>query len=303
MPEMESQTQQDELLPRVTFVATAPTDESLIAAAKSGDHPAFLELWTRHSSRALKTAYRITGNRYDAEDAFQDTWMRAYMHLNAFDGRTQFSTWLGRIAINAAGRLGTAGQTIRLLHHPRRTRGRTGGRYRRLGPRRSAGHRHGQGQPLGPDTTCSQAHTSGIQENIPARQQIARGPALPQPSSQKQESKMDAYLARSAADVLLTVTRLTSGRCFLLVPPPAESTCHQPGDGRLPSTLKRATYDHQALFNSRRRAAGTNLGRVLARRIMGSTQTLWMEPLCLAVSVLHSTTKDGWKETEELPGS
>src|ERR1700733_12808410 len=102
MPEMESQTQQDELLPRVTFVATAPTDESLIAAAKSGDHPAFLELWTRHSSRALKTAYRITGNRYDAEDAFQDTWMRAYMHLNAFDGRAQFSTWLGRIAINSS---------------------------------------------------------------------------------------------------------------------------------------------------------------------------------------------------------
>ena len=102
MTEMESQMQQDELLPRVTFVATAPTDEILIAAAKSGDHPAFLELWTRHSSRAFKTAYRITGNRYDAEDAFQDTWMRAYMHLNTFDGRAQFSTWLCRIVINSS---------------------------------------------------------------------------------------------------------------------------------------------------------------------------------------------------------
>jgi RNA polymerase sigma-70 factor, ECF subfamily len=102
MTGMESQTQQDELLPRVTFVATAPTDEILIAAAKSGAHPAFLELWTRHSSRAFKTAYRITGNRYDAEDAFQDTWMRAYMHFNTFDGRAQFSTWLGRIAINSS---------------------------------------------------------------------------------------------------------------------------------------------------------------------------------------------------------
>jgi RNA polymerase sigma-70 factor (ECF subfamily) len=102
MTEMESQTQQDELIPRVTFVATTPTDEILIAAARSGDHPAFLELWTRHSSRAFKTAYRITGNRYDAEDAFQDTWMRAYMHLNTFDGRAQFSTWLARIAINSS---------------------------------------------------------------------------------------------------------------------------------------------------------------------------------------------------------
>jgi RNA polymerase sigma-70 factor (ECF subfamily) len=73
MTKMESQTQQDELLPSVTFVATASTDEVLVAAAKSGDHQAFFELWTRHSSRAFKTAYRITGNRYDAEDAFQNS--------------------------------------------------------------------------------------------------------------------------------------------------------------------------------------------------------------------------------------
>ena len=102
MTKMRSQTQQDELLPGVKFVAPAPTDEILVAAAKSGDRPAFLELWTRHSSRAFKTAYRITGNRYDAEDAFQDTWMRAYVHLNTFDGRARFSTWLTRIAINSS---------------------------------------------------------------------------------------------------------------------------------------------------------------------------------------------------------
>jgi RNA polymerase sigma-70 factor (ECF subfamily) len=84
------------------FVATAETDEVLIAAAKSGDRPAFLELWKRHSNRAYKTAYRITGNRCDAEDAFQDAWMKAYMHLKTFDGRAQFSTWLTRIAINSS---------------------------------------------------------------------------------------------------------------------------------------------------------------------------------------------------------
>jgi RNA polymerase sigma-70 factor (ECF subfamily) len=91
MTTMESQTQRDALLPSVKFVATAPTDEALIAAAKSGDHRAFLELWTRHSNRAFKTAYRITGNRYDAEDASQDTWMRAYTHLKTFDGRAHNS--------------------------------------------------------------------------------------------------------------------------------------------------------------------------------------------------------------------
>jgi RNA polymerase sigma-70 factor, ECF subfamily len=102
MTKMQWQTQQDELPASVKFVSPAPTDEVLVAAAKSGDSPAFLELWTRHSSSAFKTAYRITGNRYDAEDAFQDTWMRAYTHLNTFDGRARFSTWLTRIAINSS---------------------------------------------------------------------------------------------------------------------------------------------------------------------------------------------------------
>jgi len=66
----------------VKFVAPASTDEVFVAAAKLGDHQAFLELWTRHSSRVFKTTYRITGNREDAEDAIQDAWMKAYLHLN-----------------------------------------------------------------------------------------------------------------------------------------------------------------------------------------------------------------------------
>ena len=86
----------------VKLVAPAATDEVLVAAAKLGDHSAFWELWTRHSSRAFKTTRRITGNRDDAEDAIQDAWMKAYVHLNTFDGRAQFSTWLMRIAINSA---------------------------------------------------------------------------------------------------------------------------------------------------------------------------------------------------------
>jgi RNA polymerase sigma-70 factor (ECF subfamily) len=42
------------------------------------------------------------GNRDDAEDVIQDTWMKSYVHLNAFDGRAKFLTWLTRIAINSA---------------------------------------------------------------------------------------------------------------------------------------------------------------------------------------------------------
>jgi RNA polymerase sigma factor (sigma-70 family) len=84
------------------FVSPSTTDEALVAAAKSGNHPAFGELWTRYSNTAFKTVYRVTGNPDDAEDAIQDAWMKAYMHLNTFDGRAKFSTWLTRIAINSA---------------------------------------------------------------------------------------------------------------------------------------------------------------------------------------------------------
>jgi RNA polymerase sigma-70 factor (ECF subfamily) len=51
---------------------------------------------------AFKTAYRIMGNRDDAEDVIQEAWMKAYVHLNTFDGRAKFSTWLTRITINSA---------------------------------------------------------------------------------------------------------------------------------------------------------------------------------------------------------
>jgi RNA polymerase sigma-70 factor (ECF subfamily) len=80
----------------------AATDEVVVAAAKLGDCAAFAELWERHSSRAFTIAYRITKNQNDAEDVVQDAWMKAYVHLNTFDGRAKFSTWLTRIAINSA---------------------------------------------------------------------------------------------------------------------------------------------------------------------------------------------------------
>src|SRR5260370_31133558 len=87
---------------RIKIKCVVPADEDLVAAAKLGDHHAFAELWTRHSKIAFNMAYRITGNRDDAEDAIQDAWMKAYTHLNTFDGRAKFSTWLTRIAMNSA---------------------------------------------------------------------------------------------------------------------------------------------------------------------------------------------------------
>jgi RNA polymerase sigma factor (sigma-70 family) len=80
----------------------ATSEAILVDAAKSGNHAAFEELWARHSDTAFRSAYRILGNRDDAEDTLQDAWMKAFVHLKTFDGRSKFSTWLTRIAINSA---------------------------------------------------------------------------------------------------------------------------------------------------------------------------------------------------------
>jgi RNA polymerase sigma-70 factor (ECF subfamily) len=77
-------------------------DEFLVKAARSGEDWAFSELWHRHSKKIFNTMYRVTRNRQDAEDALQDAFLKAFLHLKNFDGRSSFSTWLTRIAINSA---------------------------------------------------------------------------------------------------------------------------------------------------------------------------------------------------------
>src|ERR1700750_1879346 len=85
----------------INSIIPSATDEALVEEAKSGDHAAFEELWERHTKRAFNTAYRIIRSQDDAEDVIQDAWMKAYVHLNTFDGRAKFSTWLIRIVINS----------------------------------------------------------------------------------------------------------------------------------------------------------------------------------------------------------
>jgi RNA polymerase sigma factor (sigma-70 family) len=77
-------------------------EERLLAAAKCGDRAAFGELFERCAGKLLHTTLRITGNREDAEDAVQEAYLSAMLHLQSFDERSTFSTWLTRIAINAA---------------------------------------------------------------------------------------------------------------------------------------------------------------------------------------------------------
>jgi RNA polymerase sigma factor (sigma-70 family) len=77
-------------------------DEILVRRAKTGDEMAYYELYKRHAQRTAKTIFRITRNVEDTEDAIQDTFTKAFLRLDSFDGRARFSTWLTRIAINSA---------------------------------------------------------------------------------------------------------------------------------------------------------------------------------------------------------
>jgi len=78
------------------------SDERLVMKAKAGQTEAFGELCDRHSAKLLRVVQRITVNYEDAEDAVQNSFLSAYLHLTEFDERARFSTWLTRIAINSA---------------------------------------------------------------------------------------------------------------------------------------------------------------------------------------------------------
>jgi len=78
------------------------SDGTLVAATKRGDTQAFEELVLRHRQRVLAVAQRITLNREDAEDVAQESFQKAFLHLDAFQEKARFSTWLTRIAMNEA---------------------------------------------------------------------------------------------------------------------------------------------------------------------------------------------------------
>jgi RNA polymerase sigma factor (sigma-70 family) len=78
------------------------SDVFLVAAAKEGDHQAYAELCRRHSRQILRTILRITRNDADAEDTLQEALLKAYVRIGSFEGRSAFSSWLTRIAINSA---------------------------------------------------------------------------------------------------------------------------------------------------------------------------------------------------------
>jgi len=77
-------------------------ESTLVSAARAGGRDAITELIGRHRGRILAVATRITNNQADAEDVFQNTCLQVFIHVSKFDGRSMFSTWVTRIAINAS---------------------------------------------------------------------------------------------------------------------------------------------------------------------------------------------------------
>lgn len=83
-----------------------PSDDCLLARLANGDRTALEELFGRYRSMAYRVAYRLLGHEADALDAVQDGFVKAFTHLNSFQGRSSFKTWLLRVVSNAALDLG-----------------------------------------------------------------------------------------------------------------------------------------------------------------------------------------------------
>jgi RNA polymerase sigma-70 factor, ECF subfamily len=77
-------------------------EAALVAAAKAGDAAAFTTLVNRYERKIYRLAKHITQNDEDAEDVLQESFLKAYEHLDGFQGNSKFYTWIVRIAVNEA---------------------------------------------------------------------------------------------------------------------------------------------------------------------------------------------------------
>jgi RNA polymerase sigma-70 factor (ECF subfamily) len=77
-------------------------EAAVVALARESDARAFSELVRRYEGKIFRLAQHVTQNREDAEDVLQETFMKAYEHLDQFQGNSKFYTWIVRIAVNQA---------------------------------------------------------------------------------------------------------------------------------------------------------------------------------------------------------
>jgi RNA polymerase sigma-70 factor, ECF subfamily len=87
-------------LSQLELSETADGDLVLVHASKNGDTAAFEEIVKRYDRRLLRIAQNLMHNREDAEEVVQETFLKAFRHLDQFRADAKFSTWLIRIAVN-----------------------------------------------------------------------------------------------------------------------------------------------------------------------------------------------------------
>src|SRR5271156_5846283 len=80
----------------------AETATRLVDGAKRGDPRAFDELVRRYRKRIFALALHLSGSESDADDISQDVFLRAFHTLEQFEGRSEFFTWIYRLAVNRA---------------------------------------------------------------------------------------------------------------------------------------------------------------------------------------------------------
>jgi RNA polymerase sigma-70 factor (ECF subfamily) len=90
----------DARLARDRSSSVTPGDEELVASARQGNRRAFEELIERHEKKAYHIAFDFTRDREAAKDLSQDAFLKAFINLKNFDGRSGFYTWFYRILVN-----------------------------------------------------------------------------------------------------------------------------------------------------------------------------------------------------------
>ena len=101
-PETKNGTPKPAIENAVNLDPTNLKDEALVAQAVRGNSSAFDTLFQRYQQKMFHVALSRLQNAEDAEDAVQQTFQQAFVHLKSFQGQSRFSTWLTRIAINEA---------------------------------------------------------------------------------------------------------------------------------------------------------------------------------------------------------
>jgi RNA polymerase sigma-70 factor (ECF subfamily) len=82
---------------------TLPADESdLVARARGGDKAAIRTIVRQNNRRLFRVARSILKDEWEAEDAVQEAYVRAFRRLGDFEGRSKLATWLTRIVVNEA---------------------------------------------------------------------------------------------------------------------------------------------------------------------------------------------------------